>query len=95
MGEEKTIKNGIKTILKWLPKFKKNEQGSLNPHRLNGVKPLEAKREAELRGLYYDCKNIMDLLNELDRRDEIIREQDRELWVLINKGSNWNRDNLL
>ena len=73
-------------ILRWFFKSKvKNDTGSFNPSRLEHCDPLSPQREAELRGLYYDCRNVRDLLNELDRRDRIIKDQDHELWKIINK----------
>jgi len=65
---------------------KKNDQcGSLNPDRLKNVAPLTPQKEAVLRALYYDCPNIKVLLDELDRRNDIIREMDHEIWMMINK----------
>lgn len=61
------------------------QRGSLNPYRLDNVEPMSPQKEAELRGLYYDCTNIRILLNELDRRDKIIKDLDHELWLMVNK----------
>lgn len=72
-------------IAKILDRLKGDNKGSLNPSRLDNITPLTARREAELRGVYYDCKNIRDLLNELDRRDAIIQQQDRDIWRMVNK----------
>ena len=72
--------------LRHLLREKRADQiGSLNPDRLKDVPPLTPQKEAELRGLYYDCQNIRILLDELDRRDEIIKETDHELWLMVNK----------
>lgn len=61
----------------------KNENGCFNPSRLKNLNPLEPKREYELRQLYYDCKNVRDLLNELDRVNKMLQEQDHEIWEMI------------
>jgi len=72
--------------LRHLLREKRSDQsGSLNPDRLKDVSPLTPQKEATLRGLYYDCANIKILLDELDRRDEIIRATDHELWLMVNK----------
>jgi len=70
---------------RWFKKKKLTEAGSLNPTRLENVAPLSAKREAQLRGVYFDCPNVHDLLDELDRRDDVIKKQDHNLWLLVNK----------
>ena len=72
--------------LRHLLREKSAEQsGSLNPDRLKDVSPLTPQKEAILRGLYYDCNNIKLLLDELDRRNEIIQKTNHELWLMVNK----------
>ena len=72
-------------FINWMKRKKSSEEGSFNPNRLKDVSPLTPQKEAELRGLYYDCLNIRLLLNELDRKDAMLKELDHELWLMINK----------
>ena len=79
-------KGHIMNLLKKIKNLiRKNERGSLTPFHLRDVSPMTPQQECTLRGLYYDCKNIKILLDEIDRRDEIIKKMDHEIWCMINR----------
>ena len=71
----------------------KDEKGSLMPYQFRNATPMTPQQEASLRGLCYECANVKILLNELDRRDEIVKKSDHDLWLTINKSrrkSGWS-----
>ena len=74
-----------KKLKKWICKSNGNEDGYFVPVNRESA-PLRPEIEMKLRDVMYDCPNVKMLVDELDRMNILIKDQDHELWLQINKG---------
>jgi len=75
----------VSSVVNLLKKKTVDSNGSFTRGKVDTLSPMTPNQEAKLRGAYYDCPNVRILIDELDRRDEIIKAKDHELWLIINK----------